>query len=237
MIQTGVTTGNPLYLMVFFLRFTMLPGNQDMMQCVIVFILLAASLSSATKCKKQVNSVFGYRLWYHVIGLSLESDMYECVQRCRDKKPKCYSINYKMADKMCELNSGSKMFYKQDFQEDQEFIHMDNPDKILSKQSCMDVKMASNPSVKSGYYSIAFGDQALMVYCDMENHGTFRLQIHGNPIYDVFYQIPSGEDKFNSSCNGPTNCPRIITSHVYPFQWESNCNGTKIGYSLSVNHY
>ena len=28
------------------------------------------------------------------------------------------------------------------------------------------------------------------------------------------------------------SCPRIITSHVYPYQWESNCRGIRNGYFI-----
>lgn len=27
-------------------------------------------------------------------------------------------------------------------------------------------------------------------------------------------------------------CPRIIVSHAYPYQWESNCKGTELGYRI-----
>ncbi|XP_078380917.1 uncharacterized protein LOC144663744 isoform X3 [Oculina patagonica] len=61
--------------------------------------------------------------------------------------------------------------------------------------------------------------------------GLFRVdQITGG--YTVFYQIPIGADMFNSECS-KASCPRIIVSHTYPYQWESNCKGTELGYHIA----
>ncbi|XP_022792592.1 uncharacterized protein LOC111331695 isoform X2 [Stylophora pistillata] len=66
--------------------------------------------------------------------------------------------------------------------------------------------------------------------------GTFRvdvLQNDGTPPYTIFYQIPSGPNKFNSSCR-QGSCPRIIISHSYPYHWETNnCTTIAKGYHIS----
>ncbi|CAH3106862.1 unnamed protein product, partial [Porites lobata] len=49
--------------------------------------------------------------------------------------------------------------------------------------------------------------------------------------YTAFYQIPGGVRQFNSECY-TYSCPRIIVSHVYPYQWESNCRGVLNGYLI-----
>lgn len=63
--------------------------------------------------------------------------------------------------------------------------------------------------------------------------GTFRVDVLKKDVtYAVFYQIPSGPEKFNSTC-GYGTCPRIIISHSYPYQWETNnCTNIDVGYRI-----
>ncbi|KAJ7372444.1 hypothetical protein OS493_018950 [Desmophyllum pertusum] len=50
----------------------------------------------------------------------------------------------------------------------------------------------------------------------------------------VFYQIPSGPENLDSSC-ASKSCPRIIISHSYPYQWETNsCTSIDVGYHIST---
>ncbi|XP_078356600.1 uncharacterized protein LOC144641471 [Oculina patagonica] len=65
------------------------------------------------------------------------------------------------------------------------------------------------------------------------DEGTFRLDII-TAGYTAFYQIPIGAFMFNSECSS-IRCPRIIVSHTYPYQWESNCKGTELGYLIFNN--
>ncbi|CAH3106835.1 unnamed protein product [Porites lobata] len=62
------------------------------------------------------------------------------------------------------------------------------------------------------------------------HEGTFRVDQVTNG-YVGFFQIPAGARMFNSECH-TYSCPRIITSHVYPYQWESNCRGIRNGYFI-----
>ncbi|XP_078343963.1 uncharacterized protein LOC144629598 [Oculina patagonica] len=64
-------------------------------------------------------------------------------------------------------------------------------------------------------------------------HGAFRVDVlRPSSNYSVFYAIPRGGEHFNSACTGGKggSCPRIIISHSYPYQWESNCKGIDKGY-------
>ncbi|XP_022806201.1 uncharacterized protein LOC111343319 isoform X1 [Stylophora pistillata] len=65
--------------------------------------------------------------------------------------------------------------------------------------------------------------------------GTFRVDVlksNGTLSHTVFYQIPSGPNKFNSTCR-QGNCPRIIISHSHPYHWETNnCTSTAVGYRI-----
>ncbi|CAH3031060.1 unnamed protein product, partial [Pocillopora meandrina] len=63
--------------------------------------------------------------------------------------------------------------------------------------------------------------------------GTFRVDVLRKGVsYTVFYQIPSGPEKFNSAC-GYGTFPRIIISYSYPYQWETNsCNNIDVGYRI-----
>ncbi|XP_022806204.1 uncharacterized protein LOC111343320 isoform X2 [Stylophora pistillata] len=67
--------------------------------------------------------------------------------------------------------------------------------------------------------------------------GTFRVDVlksDGTLSHTVFYQIPSGPNKFNSACRRG-NCPRIIISHSHPYHWETNnCTSTAAGYRISL---
>ncbi|CAH3031051.1 unnamed protein product [Pocillopora meandrina] len=73
-----------------------------------------------------------------------------------------------------------------------------------------------------------------------KEEGTFRvdvLQSDGTFLHTVFYRIPSGQNKFNSTCH-QGNCPRIIISHSYPNGWESSsCTGIEKGYLIVPNNY
>ncbi|XP_078366384.1 uncharacterized protein LOC144650552 [Oculina patagonica] len=61
--------------------------------------------------------------------------------------------------------------------------------------------------------------------------GTFRVDVLST-MNTLFYQIPSGPENFDSSCRYG-NCPRIIISHSYPYQWESSpCTTTAVGYHI-----
>lgn len=61
--------------------------------------------------------------------------------------------------------------------------------------------------------------------------GTFRVDQVSNG-FTAFFKIPIGAHLFNSECFG-ASCPRIIVSHSYPYQWESNCKGTELGYQVT----
>ncbi|XP_066025101.1 uncharacterized protein [Pocillopora verrucosa] len=61
--------------------------------------------------------------------------------------------------------------------------------------------------------------------------GTFRVDQVSNG-FTAFFKIPIGAHLFNSECFG-ASCPRIIVSHSYPYQWESNCKGTELGYQIT----
>ncbi|CAH3017832.1 unnamed protein product [Porites evermanni] len=66
--------------------------------------------------------------------------------------------------------------------------------------------------------------------------GSFRVDVlgPGNKVnHTLFYQIPSGREKFNSSCSGKL-CPRMIISCIYPYQWETNnCTSINQGYQIA----
>ncbi|XP_078366381.1 uncharacterized protein LOC144650551 isoform X1 [Oculina patagonica] len=62
--------------------------------------------------------------------------------------------------------------------------------------------------------------------------GTFRVDVLDTQV-TMFYQIPSGPENFDSSCSRG-DCPRIIISDTYPYQWETNpCTTTAVGYRIS----
>ncbi|XP_020621720.1 uncharacterized protein LOC110059367 [Orbicella faveolata] len=64
------------------------------------------------------------------------------------------------------------------------------------------------------------------------NEGIFRVDVLVTQVV-VFYQIPSGPEQFDSSC-ARGKCPRIIISHSYPYEWETNnCTTTDVGYRIS----
>ncbi|KAM7450717.1 hypothetical protein ABFA07_001708 [Porites harrisoni] len=50
------------------------------------------------------------------------------------------------------------------------------------------------------------------------HEGTFRVD-QVTDGFTGFFQIPAGARHFNSECH-INSCPRIITSHIYPYQWE-----------------
>ncbi|XP_062506653.1 uncharacterized protein LOC134183187 [Corticium candelabrum] len=63
-----------------------------------------------------------------------------------------------------------------------------------------------------------------------DDEGTFRVDVGPNK-YTTFFQLPQGAARFQSNCGG-TSCARIITSHSYPYKWESNCKGITVGYKI-----
>ncbi|XP_062507331.1 uncharacterized protein LOC134183757 [Corticium candelabrum] len=63
-----------------------------------------------------------------------------------------------------------------------------------------------------------------------DDEGTFRVDVGPNK-YTTFFQLPQGAAGFQSNCGG-TSCARIITSHSYPYTWESNCKGITVGYQV-----
>lgn len=67
-----------------------------------------------------------------------------------------------------------------------------------------------------------------------KTEGTFRVDIlRNNGIFTTYFQIPSGPEKFNSTCSWG-NCPRIIVSHSYPYTWETNhCTSIDVGYHIA----
>ncbi|CAH3017192.1 unnamed protein product, partial [Porites evermanni] len=61
--------------------------------------------------------------------------------------------------------------------------------------------------------------------------GIYLVMRAYNVLLFTALQIPGGVRQFNSECY-TYSCPRIIVSHVYPYQWESNCRGVLNGYPI-----
>ncbi|CAH3031058.1 unnamed protein product [Pocillopora meandrina] len=79
------------------------------------------------------------------------------------------------------------------------------------------------------------GDEDVHKMMHFEGKLTFRVDVLEKDVsYTVFYQILSGQEKFNSTCAYRT-CPRIIISHSYPYQWETNnCTNIDVGYRINT---
>ncbi|XP_062506800.1 uncharacterized protein LOC134183320 isoform X2 [Corticium candelabrum] len=68
-----------------------------------------------------------------------------------------------------------------------------------------------------------------------DDEGTFRVDVGPNK-FTTFFQLPHGSAGFQSNCGG-TSCARIITSHSYPYKWESNCKGITVGYKIASSYH
>ncbi|XP_073254841.1 uncharacterized protein [Porites lutea] len=68
------------------------------------------------------------------------------------------------------------------------------------------------------------------IYEIATHEGTFRVDQVTNGYVGFFQNNQAYQEYPAKVC-----CPRIITSHVYPYQWESNCRGIRNGYFI-VRH-
>jgi len=91
--------------------------------------------SSASQCQKSISSIPGSRLVNHVIQQEISQNGAQCLLSCMKKK-KCYSINYKTTDKLCEINGANSVFSQQSLMRDpyHHFFYSENPEKIGNKQ-------------------------------------------------------------------------------------------------------
>lgn len=86
-------------------------------------LVIITDNSNALQCE-QANSIYGQRLWNHVIYQSVVHDVMECVMRCR-KLCYCQSINYRLADNQCQFNKASKSSHGKDYRPEQGIIYME----------------------------------------------------------------------------------------------------------------
>nr|XP_058955575.1 uncharacterized protein LOC131782859 [Pocillopora verrucosa]XP_058955576.1 uncharacterized protein LOC131782859 [Pocillopora verrucosa]XP_058955577.1 uncharacterized protein LOC131782859 [Pocillopora verrucosa]XP_058955578.1 uncharacterized protein LOC131782859 [Pocillopora verrucosa] len=257
-----------------------------------VFIVIChAQLTQAiAQCVRPTYSEYGHHLSGHVITTSKTFSITECVMFCLNES-RCKSLNFRLKDKSCDLNSANKRTHPRDFGPKEGSVYMNKDDEF---KSCSEI-LKKLPHAESDYYWITIGNRDAQVYCDMEKHGggwtlavsissknndhlqnaannclnsvlcvpfthknqgrklsdsdihevakeegTFRvdvLQSDGTFLHTVFYRIPSGQNKFNSTCH-QGNCPRIIISHSYPNGWESSsCTGIEKGYLIAPSDY
>ena len=83
----------------------------------------------ANQCTTKTNTIYGQRLRKHVIRETFESEVFQCVLRCKDSLD-CQSMNYRMMDQLCQLNDATKASHNEDFGPELGYIYMENPYKV-----------------------------------------------------------------------------------------------------------
>ncbi|KAJ7372443.1 hypothetical protein OS493_018949 [Desmophyllum pertusum] len=214
----------------------------------ILFLSFIQSIS--TQCPEPIYSVHNHHLGDHVMSTSVVLDLSDCRKKC-SKEFYCKSINYRLLNKSCDLNSADRYSHPPDYGPREGYVYMDTANRRRRKvgfKSCSEIRKEF-PSAQSGYYWVIIEHRDSQVYCDMDNFdGGWTLVVSISSTNNDHLQrnakqllelkiIPRGPVNFDSSCDG-ANCPRIISSHYYyPYKWETNtCTTISVGYHLSINH-
>ncbi|XP_031570939.1 uncharacterized protein LOC116305219 [Actinia tenebrosa] len=102
---------------------------------------------------------------------------------------------------------------------------------LINKVNCLNSTLCVEYTT-TNMQTRKMADDDIRAMAGME--GVFRVNVLKASPFRVFFKIPSGSQHFASSCDG-NSCPRIVTSHNYPYVWESNCKGTSMGYAIGFS--
>ena len=94
---------------------------------IIFSLLLFPSVTSAAESCRNVYSESGHALVDHAYKSFFTRRLASCYMSC-NTQPTCQSLNYKIADKTCELNNDTKYFRPKYFVRKPAFVYAENLD-------------------------------------------------------------------------------------------------------------
>ena len=92
---------------------------------VLVFFAIQSYPSASTQCKKG-SRLLNRKLDGHVIESQKVDNSDECMKLCLNHR-KCYSVNYHLKERKCELNERTRLSNPDDVIRADHVIHEDNP--------------------------------------------------------------------------------------------------------------
>ena len=75
-------------------------------------------------CSASTDSVYGHSLSSHVSSTRISSSLSDCVLMCRTEF-RCKSLNFRLKDKLCDLNDGDRYTHPEDYGPQEGSVYMD----------------------------------------------------------------------------------------------------------------
>ena len=91
---------------------------------ILVILCAAKILHVFGKCRPPTYSISGYHLSGHVMSTTIVSNLSECVTTCVTML-RCKSLNFRLRNKLCELNDAGRHAHPEDYGPKAGFIYMD----------------------------------------------------------------------------------------------------------------
>ena len=96
----------------------------------ILFLSFIQSIS--TQCPEPIYSVHNHHLGDHVMSTSVVMDLSDCRKKC-SKEFYCKSINYRLLNKSCDLNSADRYSHPPDYGPREGYVYMDTANRRRRK--------------------------------------------------------------------------------------------------------
>ena len=91
----------------------------------LLIVLFLSRISTAEQQCQTVQSISNRALKGHVIGVSTITSVDRCNIKC-ERESDCYSINYILSSKSCELNKGTRLSHPKDFLPQENTVYIDS---------------------------------------------------------------------------------------------------------------
>ena len=106
------------------LEFIMGDGIAANVILLVIVLFLSRNLTAKQHCRT-IRSISNRALQAHVIDVSKSSSLERCNIKC-EREPDCYSINYILSSKSCELNKGTRLSHPKDFLPRENTVYIDS---------------------------------------------------------------------------------------------------------------
>lgn len=105
-------------------RIVMGDGLATSSATLLIVLFLGGTATIEQPCRT-IKSISNRALAGHVIGVSASSSVEKCLVKC-EREPDCYSINYMLSSKTCELNKGTRLSHPNQFLPRENTVYLDS---------------------------------------------------------------------------------------------------------------
>ncbi|XP_031567704.1 uncharacterized protein LOC116302523 isoform X2 [Actinia tenebrosa] len=175
-----------------------------------ILILFYDKSADATEDMRYYESISDHRLLSHAMKEVKTADLNTCTNEC-SQTPGCKSSNYKITDRVCEMNTAEHVTKPLYLMKEEGYIYFRNPNPKAKARNIEEIENSKpyykncakvkedQPTAASGLYEILVNGSIKQIYCDMENFEggwSLAVSISGS---DTNHLIRNENNCFNSS--------------------------------------